>query len=146
MKFPLDFTALHQIADIAREIPSLRIVINHCGGAVGPTYFNARPGNRAAWEQALGSLARHPNVFMRISGLQMEFNGYPLGRDSHPDRPASSDEIARLTYPVYSYCLKMFGADRCLAASNFPPDQWGTTYANLWNALKKVAHRAGLSD
>jgi predicted TIM-barrel fold metal-dependent hydrolase len=69
---PLDFEGvLGGIASVAAALPYLTIVVDHCGGAIGPASLAADPAKRAEWEAGLQRLASHPNVYMKVGGLQV---------------------------------------------------------------------------
>ena len=97
---PLDLEGvLGGICRVARACPSLTIIVDHCGGAVGPLCFDAEPEKRAEWERTRASrppnlagasglrmvvangagliteLASLPNTYMKVGGLQMQTNG-----------------------------------------------------------------------
>jgi L-fuconolactonase len=129
----------------ARACRKLTVVINHCGGAVGPLCFEEDPGQRAVWERLVTELAALPNTVMKVGGLQMITNGFLIGRE-HIDTPVGSDELAELTYGLYSFVIRAFGCNRCMFESNFPVDKWGVGYRTLWNTFKIIARRMGLSD
>jgi predicted TIM-barrel fold metal-dependent hydrolase len=54
------------LVGVARRFPTLQIVLDHCGGAVGPTCFDADPHKRAEWEQCMTRLAAFPNVALKV--------------------------------------------------------------------------------
>jgi 3-hydroxyisobutyrate dehydrogenase-like beta-hydroxyacid dehydrogenase/predicted TIM-barrel fold metal-dependent hydrolase len=87
--------------DLARDFPATQIIVNH----------TALPADRSveglrAWRAALAGLARAPNVALKISGLGLAGEPWPLAGN----RAVIRDAIA------------LFGADRCLFASNYPVD------------------------
>merc|ERR1719240_769151 len=59
---PYDFVGvLSCVEDLARSFPSLNIVVNHCGGLVGPTAFPpGKSGTEAleGWKRLVGDLGR----------------------------------------------------------------------------------------
>jgi predicted TIM-barrel fold metal-dependent hydrolase len=143
---PLDFHGvLSGLADVAEALPNLTIVINHCGGAIGPTSINSDPGKRAEWAAGMERLATHQNVYVKVGGLQMPENGFNTG-PPHAARPLSSEELCDATYDLYSSTIRTFGPERCMFESNFPVDKWGIGYRNLWNAFKRIAARMELTQ
>jgi predicted TIM-barrel fold metal-dependent hydrolase len=142
---PMDFQGvLGGLADVAEALPKLKIVVNHCGGAIGPTSIASDPTKREEWEAGLQRLASFPNVYMKVGGLQMPLNGFNTG-PPHAERPLTSEELCDATYDLYSCTIRTFGAHRCMWESNFPVDKWGTNYKNLWNAFKRIAARMELT-
>lgn len=143
---PLDFDGvLGGLADAAAACPSLKVVVNHCGGAVGPTAFVDHK-KREEWEDCMARLATLPNVNVKVGGLQMQANGFQLGPDARQNGPATSDELLELTHELYGHVIRLFGPHRCMFESNFPVDKWGIPYVTLWNMFKKLATSLGLSE
>ena len=56
---------------------------------------------------------------------------------------ASGRELARAYKPYIETCVVAFGPDRGMFESNFPPDSVSSSYAVLWNTLKRLAARGG---
>lgn len=143
--FPIDFhSVLGDVDEIAASFPDLTIVLEHCGGFVGPTAFQGEDGSEAllAWKLWIGSLARRPNVHVKIGGLVMPQNGFDLELRA---QPVGSRELAGLLLPFVGHVLDCFGADRCMFESNFPMAKSGVSYNILWNAFKRLAGRKGLT-
>ena len=68
-RHPLAFEqVLGGVLRAATELPLLTVVLDHCGGAVGPAAFgDAAPtpdqcARRREWEQGMEALSRLPNV------------------------------------------------------------------------------------
>ena len=97
---------LGRIASTAREHPSLTVCVNHCGGAVGPTAFQ-RTGVVTEWEDRIKELASLPNVVMKVGGLQMPANGFPITRKDIGEgkSPVGSAALAEMTFPM---CVNLF--------------------------------------
>jgi L-fuconolactonase len=90
---------------LAREVPVLRIVIDHLAGVV--VDGKAPP---AAWVENMKGLARKPKIYFKVSGL-VEGTG-------RSDGTALRDvEFYR---PVLDAMREMFGPDRLIYASNWP--------------------------
>ena len=62
--------------------------------------------------------------------------GFEMGRQ---DRAPSSEQLARAWRPYLDASIEAFGPDRAMFESNFPVDKGMCSYANLWNAFKRVA-------
>jgi predicted TIM-barrel fold metal-dependent hydrolase len=109
-------------AELARDFPRTRIVINHTG----------LPADRsaegvAAWRRAMAVVAEEPNVTLKISGL---------GRPGLP-------WTAEANGPIIRDALAIFGIDRCLFASNFPVDSLVATFDGIVTGMKAaVADRS----
>ena len=88
---------------VAAAFPDLRIIINHVAG---------RPidgtGPDSTWVQEIEDLARHPNVYMKISGLYQNTRLEPAVTD--------------VSYyaPALDVVWNAFGEDRLIYGSNWP--------------------------
>ena len=106
---------LDAAADLAGDFPRIPIVINH----------TALPADRSAaalagWRRALEVAAARPNVALKISGLGLADQSWP----AEGNRQVVRDAIA------------IFGAPRCMFASNFPVDGLCLGYRELFDAFK----------
>ncbi|MGV6874305.1 amidohydrolase family protein [Pseudochelatococcus sp. B33] len=137
----------HQIprlAALAGRMPDLPIVLDHCGGVLGAgLYEGRRDEGFASWSKAIRDLAARPNVTMKIGGLGMGLSGF--GFDRAPRAP-SSQELAAAWRPWVETCIDAFGAARCMFESNFPADKASYGYVVGWNAMKRLAAGATLSE
>ena len=135
---------LGAIAELAVRHPLLRVVIDHCGGAVGPALAATE---LEEWRDAMRALAALPNVYVKASGLQMAANRFGLTREEgRSAAPIGSEELATLTFPYYSFIIEHFGVERVMFASNFPVDKCGVGYGILWNTFKRIAQRLALDE
>lgn len=99
----------------------------------------------AVWRRSLAELAQRQNVFVKLGGLAMHLFGFDLDRE-HRDVPASSETLAELWRPYIHTCIELFEPERCMFESNFPVDKRGVSYAVLWNAFKRLAAGASVSE
>jgi predicted TIM-barrel fold metal-dependent hydrolase len=60
--------------------------------------------------------------------------------------PPSSRQLADLWRPYIEPCIEAFGADRCMASSNFPVEGAGMTYGTLWNTFKRITARCSADE
>ena len=113
-RFSFDLQApwwnLEQAADLARDFPAIHIILNHTG----------LPADRSAeglagWRRAMERVARWPNAAVKISGLGQR------------DRPWTQEA----NVPIIRNTIEIFGADRCMFASNFPVDSLAASYKTL---------------
>ena len=103
----------------------------------------------ARWQACIDSLADCPNVVMKCGGAQQR-----VGRSWEPpfhmyhraEGPLSSEELCDLLYPFYRYAIETLGPDRCMFESNFPVDKESVSYRTLWNLMKRIASKMGLSE
>lgn len=145
---------IKELADLARSFPTTTMVLNHVGFPLGAGpwedpekgLFGKRGPSDATvkeWKEAIRNIAKYPNVVCKLSGLTMPVAGFGWERDS---KPPSSAEVAWYLAPFYLEALEAFGPERCMFASNFPPDKASCSYTVLWNAMKLIAGRSGLND
>jgi predicted TIM-barrel fold metal-dependent hydrolase len=88
----LYFPQLPEVADFARAIPELTIILNHIGGLlrVGP-YANRDDAVLPTWRSGIAAVAACPNVIMKLGGMGMPW----LGFDWHTrSAPIGSEELA----------------------------------------------------
>ena len=128
---------LQELADFARAVPELTIVVNHVGGfiRIGP-YVGHEDEVLATWRAGIAAVARFPNVVMKLGGLGMPRFGF----DWHTrETPVGSEELASDMAPFLSYCIEQFGPERCMFESNFPVDKVSFSYNNVFNAFKRFS-------
>jgi len=134
-------TQLPHVAALARAVPELTVIVDHCGGPLGVGPFAGRRDEGfAAWRREVLALAALPNVVMKLGGLAMEVGGYDFHRR---DAPPSSEELATAWRPVVETLIEAFGPARCMFESNFPVDKGMVGYGVLWNAFKRLSAGAG---
>lgn len=138
------FHQLPDLADLARTVPNLTIVLNHIGGLmrVGP-YANKDEEVMGAWRKNIAELAKCPNVYCKLGGVGMTRTGF----DWHTrEKPIGSEELARSLAPLMNYCIEQFGPNRCMFESNFPPDKVSFSYHVLWNGFKRFSKSYSASE
>jgi predicted TIM-barrel fold metal-dependent hydrolase len=108
---------LGEAADLARDFPDTLIILNHTGLPADRT-----PEGLAGWREGMERFAAQPNTAVKISGI-----GVP-GHRWTPD----------LQRDVVLETLRLFGADRCMAASNFPVDSLCASYDEIFSTLKAL--------
>ncbi|WMS43060.1 amidohydrolase family protein [Acuticoccus sp. MNP-M23] len=97
------------------ECPDVIFVLQHAGMPEDLT-----DEGKADWREAIGRLAKAPNVLCKLSGF---------GTFIHANDPA------HIAWTV-AESLEMFGATRCLYGSNFPIEKLWTSYDALIGAVK----------
>ena len=110
---------LKVLAQVAKELPELAIVIDHCAKPV--IADGADAGD--AWRDGMARLAEFPNLMCKISGLANEAG------------PGWGTEQLQ---PVVDHVLGQFGADRVMWGSDWPVlnlfgdyERWRATSAQL---------------
>jgi predicted TIM-barrel fold metal-dependent hydrolase len=131
------FPQLPELADFAKAVPDLTIVLNHLGGLqrVGP-YANRDDEVMATWRSGLAAVAQCPNVNLKLGGIGMP----RLGFDWHTrEKPIGSEELAASMAPIMGSCIEQFGPGRCMFESNFPVDKVSFSHHVFFNACKRVS-------
>lgn len=137
-------TQLPDTIALADAFPYMTIVLNNLGTAMGLD-MNADE-KRAVFEEWRGyltELAKRPNVVCKVGGLGMPFWGFDL---HEREDPVSSEELVPLWRPFVETALELFGFERCLAGSNYPPDSRSCGFVPLWNGLKRIVADCSASE
>jgi predicted TIM-barrel fold metal-dependent hydrolase len=132
------FPQLPELADFAKAIPNLTIVLNHLGGLnrVGPYGINRDDEVLPAWRRGIAAVAQCPNVNLKLGGIGMP----RIGFDWHTrEKPIGSEELAASMAPLMTYCIEQFGPGRCMFESNFPVDKVSFSHPVLFNAFKRFS-------
>lgn len=128
---------LPDLVDLARAFPETRICLDHIGMPLGiGTYAGKRAERFEIWRANIESLAKCPNVFVKLGGLGMHYPAFPSFQATPP---ASSEELAREWRPYIDTCIQAFSPARAMFESNFPVDILTCSYATLWNSFKLLA-------
>lgn len=141
-----DYERLPTLARLANAHPDVPIIVNHLGGKIDP---DASPETIARWRACIDSIAGCPNAVMKCGGAQQRVGldwEPPFHMHQHEGGPLGSEELCELLYPFYQYAIEAFGLDRCMFESNFPVDKECVSYRTLWNLMKRIARKMGLSE
>jgi predicted TIM-barrel fold metal-dependent hydrolase len=98
---------LVEAAEVAAQFPRIPIALNHAG-----LPWDRSDAGLRAWRRAMERLAREPNTHVKLS----EF-----GLKDQPWNEESNRIVVRET-------LAIFGAERCMFASNFPVSSLNADY------------------
>jgi L-fuconolactonase len=118
---PVNEAQFESVLTVTREIPDLKVALNHLGNPPVP---------EKSWEPWATNLARAaalPNMSVKLSaGLALVVKW-----------KWSTEEIRRYS----DHVLGLFGADRVMAGSNWPVVELGGTYAEVWKGITDlIAH------
>ncbi len=105
---------LAEAASLNRRFPGTTIILNHTGLPADRT-----PCGIAAWEAAMAAFAACPNVAVKISGL------------GQPGRPWTVEA----NRAVILRTIELFGAHRCMFASNFPVDSLVASFGTIYDGF-----------
>ena len=139
----LFFPQLTELADFAKAVPELTIILNHIGGLlrVGP-YAN-RDEVMDTWRSGIAAVAACSNVYAKLGGIGMPRTGF----DWHErNRPIGSEELANSMAHLVNYCIEQFGPERSMFESNFPVDKVSYSYNVMYNAFKRMSKDYSASE
>jgi len=105
------------ILDLAQAFPDTKICVDHCAIPMGRDQQSFKN-----WRAAMTTMARSPNVTMKISGLGM---GDPLW----------TVESIR---PYVLGSIEAFGTDRVVFGTNWPVDRMFSSYPDVVNAYAEI--------
>jgi L-fuconolactonase len=114
------------IEALARLLPALPIVIDHCAK---PVFDGADPG--ADWRHGITALAAHPQIFCKLSGLANEFG------------PGWSADNLR---PVFDHVLAAFGPERLMWGSDWPVLEMAGLYPDWLGVAQDLAAPLSAAD
>ena len=135
---------LPDLVDLAHAFPGQSIIVDHVGGHLGVGQYAGKQAETIPiWKKSMQELARCPNVTVKLGGLGMTSFGFGF---HFRDAPPSSQELAATWKPYIETCIELFGPDRCMFESNFPPDKQSCGYTELWNAFKIITKGASAAD
>jgi len=128
---------LDEVHTLARALPELTIVLNHCGGPLGiGSYSRNDQDTFHEWRKALARIARLQNTRIKIGGFGLSVMGYEY---AHAAKPPLSERLAHDWAPYVETCIALFGSERAMFESNFPVDKGQFSYTALWNAFKRLS-------
>jgi predicted TIM-barrel fold metal-dependent hydrolase len=110
-------------ADLATKFPMTTMILNHAGMPI-----HQRDMGLKTWKDGMRRLAARPNTFVKISGLGMVDWGWSV----------------QSIRPLVLETIDIFGADRCMFASNFPVDRLYSSFTDLYAAFEEIV--AGVTE
>jgi predicted TIM-barrel fold metal-dependent hydrolase len=138
------FTQMPELAEFAKAVPDLTIILCHIGGLLrdGP-YAGRDEEVMAAWRKGIAAAAGQPNVVIKLGGIGMPRTGFGWHLR---DKPVGSEELASDIAPLMNYCIEQFGPNRCMFESNFPVDKVSFSYNVMYNAFKRLSKDYSASE
>ena len=119
--------SLEEIAQVAARIPTLKILINHLTGLT----ITGSPAD-PSWVADVQQVAKHPNVYCKVSGI--------FQRSGQMPSPKNSDYYA----PIFETIYAAFGQDRIIYGSNWPVTDRGGRYDEQLSIIRN--YFAGKGD
>jgi L-fuconolactonase len=120
---PVNAAQFESVLEVARQLPELKIVMNHLGRPPLPEQ------GWEPWATQIARAAEHRNVSMKLS----------VGLDIIMRWPWSTDAVR----PYSDHVLDLFSPHRVMAASNWPVILLGASYQDCWNGVTALV--SGLS-
>ncbi len=114
-----DAYSLADVAEIARRVPKLKIILNHCGNLK----LDGQPLD-PEWIAKMRAVAKFPNVHCKVSALFGRVKEQPAPRD-----------IA-FYKPVLDLVFESFGEDRIIFGSDWPVSETSGDYASVLKLTK----------
>ena len=108
---------LDGVLDVARTMPELTLVVNHCASPI-----DRDEAGMQRWRDAVRQLAREPNIAIKVSNV--------AGYDPHP-----TYESVRA---VALHCIECFGTDRTMLATDWPVASMTTGFAEIYDTFKRI--------
>jgi predicted TIM-barrel fold metal-dependent hydrolase len=124
--FLLGSYRLEEVAEIARRVPELRIIVDHLGGVK----LDGSP-LAAAWVAQFRALAKQPNVHCKVSALFGRWEKQPAPQDL-----AAYTEALDLAFECY-------GEDRLIFGSDWPVTEQTADYAAVLRLTRAYFDRKG---
>jgi predicted TIM-barrel fold metal-dependent hydrolase len=108
---------LSEAARLAADFPATQIILNHAG----------LPADRSAeglagWRAAMATLARQPNVAVKISGIGQRGKAW----------------TADANRGIVRTVIDLFGIERCMFASNFPVDSLCASFTTILDGFREI--------
>ena len=116
------------LARLARELPALRIVLNHIGNV---RITSAAPPRD--WQEGIRSAAGQPNVFCKISALV---------EGAASDGKKAPGDLA-FYKPYIDVVWNAFGDDRVIYGSNWPVSESAADYEPMQRIVMEYAFEKG---
>jgi predicted TIM-barrel fold metal-dependent hydrolase len=108
---------LPEAVDLARSFPDTRIVLEHTGAP-----FDRDESGMAAWRAGMAAMAAEPNVVLKLSGMGMSDHRWTV-------------ETIR---PFILEGIELFGAERCMFATNSPADLLYSSFEAIVDAFLEI--------
>ena len=108
---------LEQVLDIARSVPDLRILVNHCASPIDRDAEGMR-----RWRESVRLLSREPNITIKVSN--------PWGYDPDP-----TYESIRA---VVLHCIESFGPGRAIFGTDWPVARVKVELSDIYDGYRRI--------
>ena len=127
LDFHGDYLALDYVAELARRVPGLRLVLNHI---VECRPIDGKEPN-PQWAQCVRDIARFPNIWCKVSALVQMTDIVPAPAD------------VAFYRPVLDVLWDVFGEDRLIYASNWPQIERVSNFATAHRIVARYFEGRG---
>jgi predicted TIM-barrel fold metal-dependent hydrolase len=108
---------LADVLDLARSLPALQIVINHCASPIDRDEAGMR-----RWQDAVAALGRQPNIALKVSNI--------CAYDPHPTFGS--------VRAVAMHCIESFGTARTMLATDWPVAKLTNGFDELYDTFRRI--------
>lgn len=142
---------LEGLCELVESVGNTAVVLDHVGtpigmmgpfGGIGETAAE-REKIKAAWQNGLKRLAQSEQVMVKLSGLFMHVLGWPH-HEWHA--PLTVEQVVEMIVEPMQFVIETFGVERCMFASNFPPDSVLMQHQTLYEAYFKLVEHLDEAD
>lgn len=116
---------LGEAAALARDFPDTTIILNHAG-----LPSDRAPEGLEGWRAAMETFAAEPNAAVKISGICVPGETW----------------TAALNGAVVRETIRLFGADQCMFASNFPVDKLIAGFGDIYSGFMDIVADLDAAD
>lgn len=133
---------LDQVETLLRTFPNIQFILDHVGTPVLQHLKSEEEKNIVIqkWKEDLTQVAKHKNVFVKLSGLGMPVVSLIQPSEDVNATPSKEkiEELVKKFGPFVHYTIETFGIERCMVASNFPVDKVASSYLELYLAFSII--------
>jgi predicted TIM-barrel fold metal-dependent hydrolase len=105
------------VIGLARSLPDLQIVLNHCASPIDRDEEGMR-----RWRGAVSALSKEPNIAIKVSNIA-----------AYDPRPTYESVRA-----VALHCLESFGAARTMLATDWPVAKMTNGFAEIYDTFRRI--------
>jgi predicted TIM-barrel fold metal-dependent hydrolase len=127
--FQLNPHQMKQAAEVISKNPKINVIIDHLGTLYLGSTKSEEEENLSVWRKGLKLLSSHKNVYIKLSMLEFTVPGW-----------IKDSSKRKLITDIVREVIRLFGADRCMFASNWPVDaRPNVTLPDLYDAFEEIA-------
>jgi predicted TIM-barrel fold metal-dependent hydrolase len=120
---------MEKASEIVSNNPNVTVIVDHLGTLHLGSSKSEEEQNLSIWRKGLKLLSSHKNVYIKLSMLEFTLPGYTKD-------PTKRKFVTNLVREV----INLFGADRCMFASNWPVDSIpDVTLPELYDVFEEIA-------